>query len=133
MVFDLVSVIQATSNTGYDLPHGYGAGMVTILQVRGLALGLAEAVEQPHHGFPSFRVAGKVFATLPDEEHLNVMVDPDEVGAAVAEAPAACEELWWGKRLSGVRVRLAGADAGLVGELLADAWRRKAPRRLLTD
>ena len=104
--------------------------MVTTARVRELALGLAEAVELPHHGFPSFRVGGKVFATLPDEEHLNVMVDPDEAGAAVAEAPEACEELWWGKKRSGVRVRLAAADAGLVAELLSDAWRRKAPRRL---
>ncbi len=106
--------------------------MVTVSQVRRLALALGEAVEVPHHGFPSFRVQGKVFATLPDEEHLNIMIDPDEVGAAVAEAPEACSELWWGKKRSGVRVRLAGAEVGLVGELLSDAWRRKAPKRLLS-
>jgi hypothetical protein len=33
-------------------------------QARRLALALPEAVEQDHHGRPSFRVAGKIFATL---------------------------------------------------------------------
>ena len=89
-------------------------------------------MEQPHHGFPSFRVGGKIFATLPDEEHLNESPDRPRRGRGRGRGgPAACEELWWGKKLSGVRVRLADADAGLVAELLSDAWGgRKAPRRL---
>lgn len=35
-------------------------------QVHAIALGFPEAVEQDHHGFPSFRVRSKIFATLPD-------------------------------------------------------------------
>jgi hypothetical protein len=35
--------------------------MVSREQARRLALGLPEAVEQDHHGRPSFRVAGKIF------------------------------------------------------------------------
>ena len=49
--------------------------MVTVADARRVALSLPEAVEQDHHGRPSFRVAGKIFATLWDEDHMNVMVD----------------------------------------------------------
>ena len=38
--------------------------MVTTDQARAIALALPEAVEQDHHGRPSFRVAGRIFATL---------------------------------------------------------------------
>jgi hypothetical protein len=104
---------------------------MTLDDVRARAHGLPEATEEPHHDRTSFRVRGKIFATaLPGEGHVNVLVSDDEARAAVAEWPSWCEELWWGKKLSGVRVRLADADAAVVGELLSDAWRRKAPARL---
>lgn len=95
-----------------------------------MALALPEAAEQDHHGFPSFRVRGKIFATLPDPAVLRVMLSPDEVAPAVAEWPAYCAELWWGKTLSGVAVDLPAADQDVVRELLTDAWRRKAPATL---
>jgi hypothetical protein len=40
--------------------------VVSVDQARRFALSLPEAVEQDHHGRPSFRVAGKIFATLWD-------------------------------------------------------------------
>jgi hypothetical protein len=95
-----------------------------------LALSLPEAMEKPHHGIPSFRVANKIFATVPDNGHLHVMVGRDETDMAVSAEPRAFEELWWGERLAGVRVNLAAADIGLLTVLLSEAWRRKAPRRL---
>jgi hypothetical protein len=97
---------------------------------RAAALSLPEAVEHDHHGSPSFRVGGKIFATLPDPDHLNVMVEEEEIRAAVAENPSVCEEQWWGRRLAAVRVDLTAADEALVSELLIDAWLRKAPRSL---
>jgi hypothetical protein len=107
--------------------------MVSVAQARSLALALPEAVEQDHHGKPSFRVAGKIFATLWDEEHLHVRVDPDGVRTAVEAQPSMCAELWWGKRLAAVQVSLERADAGLLSELLADAWERRAPARLRAE
>ena len=98
---------------------------------RRLALALPEAVEQGHHGRPSFRVAGKIFATQWDDEQVNVMLDEDGIRTAVHEHPEACAEVWWGKRLAAVRVDLRRADAGLLADLLADAWETNAPRRLL--
>jgi hypothetical protein len=107
--------------------------MVTHDEVRRIALALPEAVEQDHHGRPSFRVEGKIFATLWDERHLNVMLDEPGILTAVQGEPGVCAERWWGKRLAAVQVDLSGASAELVGELLADAFEHKAPRRLVDD
>lgn len=99
--------------------------MVTLAQARAIALALPDAVEQDHHGRPSFRVQRKIFATLWDEEHMNVMVDEDGVRTAVGLYPGTCAEVWWGKRLAAVRVTLPEADASLLSDLLADAWERR--------
>ena len=99
--------------------------MVTSEQARALALHLPDTVEQDHHGRPSFRVAGRIFATIPDAEHMNVMVDEPGILTAVQAHPGICTEVWWGKRLAAVRVELPAADAELLSELLADAWEQK--------
>jgi hypothetical protein len=99
---------------------------VTPDDARALALGLAGAAEQPHHGFPSFRVAGRIFATLPDDEHLHVMLKENDIRAAAAEWPAWCEQKWWGKRLAAARITLRDADPAALAELVEDAWRWKA-------
>jgi len=101
---------------------------VTPGQARALALALPEVVEADHHGRPSFRVAGRVLATVPDEAAWNVMVGESEAHAA--QAHPGCALLWWGRRLSGVRVELAEVDAALLAELLDEAWHRRAPARL---
>jgi len=105
--------------------------MVSREEARELALALPEAVEQDHHGRPSFRVAGKIFATQWDERHLNVMLDEDGVRTAIHDRPEACEEVRWGKRLAAVRVDLDRVDREALADLLADAWEGKAPSRLL--
>jgi hypothetical protein len=98
-------------------------------EARRLALSLPEATEQDHHGRPSFRVAGKIFATLWDERHMNVMLDQPGILTAVEDHPW-CAERWWGKRLAAVEVDLERADAAVLAELLADACQAKAPKRL---
>ncbi len=105
--------------------------MVSVEQARSLALALPEAAEQDHHGRPSFRVAGKIFATLWDPDHLNVMLDEPGIRTALEAHPGCCAEVHWGKRLAAVRVALPAVDSGVLGELLADAWEGKAPARLL--
>ena len=105
--------------------------MVTQEQARVLALALPEAVEQDHHGKPSFRVAGKIFATQWDEEHMNVMLEEGGIRTAIDDDPEACEEVWWGKRLAAVRVDLRRVSAKKLADLLVEAWERRAPRRLL--
>ncbi len=105
--------------------------MLSAGQARRIALGFPEAAEQDHHGFPSFRVNGRIFATLPDQGHLNVMLDANQTFWSVQHYPDTCEELWWGKRLSGVRVDLGLARRPMVVDLLSEAWRRKAPGHLV--
>ena len=100
-------------------------------QAREIALALPEAVEQDHHGRPSFRVGGKIFATQWDAEHVNVMLDEGGIRTAIHEAPETCEEVWWGKRLAAVRVDLRRVDGETLANLLSEAWELKAPRRLL--
>jgi len=69
--------------------HWRSQHVVKIGEARRLALSLPEAHEKGHHGIPSFRVANKIFATVPDNEHLHVMVGPDEADMAVgAPVPA---------------------------------------------
>lgn len=103
--------------------------MVTHEQVRALALALPGSVELDHHGRPSFRVSGRIFATLWDEDHMNAMLDQDGIRTAVQDRPDVCAEMWWGKRLAAVQVTLSAADEALVGELLQDAWERRARPR----
>ena len=96
---------------------------------RRLALALPQTEQRQHMNHPDFRVAGKIFATMPlDERRVHVLVDEAEVRAYCAEFPGTVEELWWGKKLSGCRVELAGATAPLLRELLTEAWRRRAPK-----
>jgi YjbR len=79
-------------------------------RARRFALSLPGASEEPHFDMASFRVHGKIFATVPpDGSHLHVFVDEGEVEACVAEQPAAFEPLLWGGKRRGLRVRLAAA------------------------
>jgi hypothetical protein len=58
---------------------------------------MPEAVEQDHHGRPSFRIGGKIFATLWNEDRMNVMLDEGGILTAVEKAPDRCEEVWWSR------------------------------------
>jgi hypothetical protein len=107
---------------------------VKLAQVRKFALSLPEATEEPHFDKSSFRVRGKIFATAPpDGRHLHVFVGEEEAKASVADDPVAFQELWWGKRLSGVRVDLNLAPSDSVFSLLRESWSRKAPPRLVAE
>jgi hypothetical protein len=103
-------------------------------EARRFALSLPEATEAPHFDMSSFRVRGKIFATVPpDEAYLHVFVDEPEIAASVAENPAAFQPLRWGTRVRGLRIDLGPAPENRVRELLEESWRRKSPKRLVTD
>ena len=104
---------------------------VSVDEARALALSLPEAVEQDHHGRPSFRVGGKIFATLWSAERMNVMLDEGGIRTAIDAAPQACEEVRWGKRLAAVGVTLARAEPELLRAWLEEAWEQREPKRLL--
>lgn len=99
--------------------------MLEVDDARRLALALPNATEQDHHGRPSFRIKGKIFATLWDERHMNVMVGEPGILTAVEAMPQVCQEVWWGRRRAALRVDLTRADESLLAELLSDAWEHK--------
>jgi len=103
---------------------------VTPDEARAVALSMPEAIEQDHHGRPSFRVGGKIFATLGNDDRMNVMLDEGGILTAVESAPECCEQVWWGKRLAAVGVTLSRVEPEFLRELLSDASEDKAPRRL---
>ena len=102
-----------------------------IAQVRRFALSLPEVTEEPHFQYSSFRIRGKIFATVPpDGKHLHVFVSEDEREIALALEPKFLEKLPWGARIVGLRVSLATAKPKVVTRLLEQAWACKAPKRL---
>ncbi len=102
-----------------------------IAQVSQFALSLPEATEEPHFQSTSFRIRGKIFATVPPgDELLHVFVSEDERELALAMNPDFVEKLYWGKRVWGVRVVLAKAKPNVVKRLLKQAWTCKVPKGL---
>lgn len=100
--------------------------------VRKFALSLPSANEEPHFEAASFRIKGKIFATLPQSgEYAHIFVDDEPREMALAMYPEFIEKLVWGKKIWGVRVRLALAKPKAVQALLTSAWKRKAPKTLL--
>ena len=63
---------------------------------------------------------------------MNVMLDEGGVLTAVHNNPKTCAEVWWGKRLTAVRVNLRSADKRMLADFLSDAWESRAPKRLLS-
>jgi hypothetical protein len=108
--------------------------MTDLASARRFALGLPGAGEEPHFDMSSFRVNGKIFATVPpDGSYLHVFVGEDEIAACVAEDPHAFEPLLWGQQVRGLRILLAAAADDRVAELLEESWRRKATKRLVAE
>jgi hypothetical protein len=98
-------------------------------EIRDIVLSLPGSREADHWGNPSFRVRDRIYATMPDPKHLNVMIDPFDVDGVVREDPESCAALLWGKEVRGVRVAMRNVAPGMVQKLLEMAWQRKAPRR----
>lgn len=99
--------------------------------IRTHALALPEVSEEPHFDFSSFRVRGKIFATVPpDKEHLHVFLREESRISALELCCAFAEDLHWGKKILGLRVSLPEAEAAAVKKLLDQAWEEKAPKAL---
>ncbi len=105
-----------------------------LADARRFALSLPETTEEPHFDAGSFRVRRKIFATVPPGgKQLRVFIEPDEVQALLAEDPIVFEPIVWGKRVvpNGVCINLATAQPSVVRELLENAWRLRAPKRVV--
>jgi hypothetical protein len=107
--------------------------MIDVANARKLALSLPEAEEQDHQGHPSFRVRGKIFATLwPDEQRVVVKLPVAELTALLGGDPKAFSVNAW-SRQGWTNVHLQHVSASQLAALLALAWSTVAPRKLVSD
>jgi len=108
-------------------------GMSDAEDVRRIALSLPDTTEKTAWNMPTFRVAGKMFATLPEEEtSMAVRCPKEERDELVLAEP---EKFWIADheaQFAWVRVRLAALDdEAELRDILTDSWRQAAPPRLL--
>lgn len=100
---------------------------MNVEQVRRYALSLPDATEEPHFHFTSFRIGGKIFATMPPSNALlHVFAPQTDREAAIAAHPDVCEALHWGKRVVGIKIQLGAVSPALVEDLLRAAYDSKA-------
>lgn len=103
-------------------------------ELRGYALAMPEAEEVETWGHPTFRVRGKIFATLDaDGEHGGVKTTKLEQVALVSSEPNTFAVPAYVGRYGWVQVRLDAVDSDHLQELIIDAWRQTAPKRLVRE
>lgn len=92
---------------------------------------MPEAVEKSHFGQPDFRVRDKIFCGLSQDGAEGTLKLTPEIQATLPAgfSPAAGA---WGRK-GWTKVDLASVEARLLGELIREAWRLVAPKRLLRE
>ena len=108
---------------------------MTESEFRKLALSLAGTEESEHMGHPDFRVGGKVFATLQPAKGMGmVSLTTEQQEIFLKVAPEIFERVpgGWGRK-GATYVRLSAATKKIVRDALLDAWRNRAPRKLLKE
>ena len=102
---------------------------------RKLALSHPETEERQHMDHPDFRVAGKIFATLgyPDNTRAMVKLSPEDQHNFSKDYPEAFVPVkgTWGRR-GATSVYLQQAEKDVLARAIEAAWRRTAPKRLLS-
>lgn len=106
---------------------------ITPAAVSRLILALPGIEEGTSYGMPSFKLAGKFFARLRDDDtvlvvHLRSFEDRDGL---LENEPSSFFTTDHYRNYPTVLVRLARVKVALLKEILRDAWRRGAPRKLL--
>ncbi len=100
--------------------------------VRTFALSLPEAEERETWGNATFRVNSKIFAMFGESErHLWIKSMHDEQRALIAMDPEAFFVPSYVGSKGWVGVVVSKADRGEVEELITEAWRLTAPKRLV--
>lgn len=110
--------------------------MSTEDDVRELALALPATIEKPSYGTPGFRVRDKLFARIWDGEDDVLVVwtgSLDEKEGLLAAEPGTFFTTAHYDGHPHVLVRLAAVDREELADLLEDAWRVRAPKRLVVE
>jgi hypothetical protein len=100
--------------------------------LRRIALSLPAATERPSYGTPGFRVADKLFARIRDDGDVAVVwcADIGEKEALIASDPGKFFTTSHYDGHPSVLVRLSAVGLSELTELLTEAWRCRAPKRL---
>ena len=107
---------------------------VTLATVRRLALALPGVEEGLSYGTPGFRVRGKFLARLwEDGETLVVKCGDDERDFRMQADPETFFITDHYRGYPTVLVRLPRVTTADLKEVLEEAWRRQAPRRLVAE
>ncbi|MEU5876771.1 MmcQ/YjbR family DNA-binding protein [Spirillospora sp. NPDC047279] len=103
--------------------------------VREIALSLPGATEKPAWGLVTFRVTKGIFASLSDDERsLGFRFPREERTEMIAAEPAKFFVLpGHDDRYNWLRVHLEAVDDGELREIIVDAWRQLAPKRVVAE
>jgi hypothetical protein len=102
--------------------------MPTWKTVQRIARTMPEATEGPQYDKSSFRVGGKAFLIGGDDETLSIITDERE--ALLRGSPDIYESIPHHVGRNWVVVRLARISEAELREIMTDAWRIRAPKRL---
>lgn len=102
--------------------------------VRSFAVSLPEAEERETWDTATFRVRNKIFVMFDEKErHLWIKSTHDEQQALIAMDPEAFFFPSYVGSKGWVGVVISKADRGEVEDLITEAWRLTAPKRLLAS
>ncbi len=103
--------------------------------VRRIALSLPEVVERPSYGTPGWRVKDRLFARMRDDGTVLVafVADEEDKAALIAGEPQVFFTTPHYDGYAIVLVRLSEVGDAQLRELLVDAWRVRAPKRLRAE
>ncbi|MGP3955018.1 MmcQ/YjbR family DNA-binding protein [Nonomuraea sp. 3N208] len=109
--------------------------MVTEDDIRRIALALPETGEKTMYGTPAFCVSGKWFARMREDGDMLVLpvASEEEKAELLAAEPATFSTTPHYDGYAIVLVRLGQVGPEQMGELLTDAWRLRAPKRLAAE
>src|SRR5689334_2148567 len=106
---------------------------MTFNQVRRLCLALPEVEERETWGDVTFRVRNKVFLIgSPGGDAVSVKASLDDQSGLIDMDPKTFAVAAYTGRYGWVRMKLAGLSPHLADRVITNAWRRTAPRRVLT-
>jgi hypothetical protein len=101
-------------------------------EVRRVALSFPEAAEKETWGHPTFRVRDKMFAAMDEAgTSMSVKAAREAQAALVGSEPETFFVPSYVGQHGWVGVRLERVDPEEMGELIEDAWRASAPKRVV--
>jgi hypothetical protein len=105
--------------------------MATESDVRAIALSLPATEERSSYGTPGFRVKDRLFARIREEDVLVLWcADEGEKDFLIRAEPEKFFTIPHYDGHASVLVRLSAVDRDELAELLTEAWRVRAPKRL---